>query len=44
MPSKFGMKTKIDPITEIDNNLVKDLIHEFGSPLFVLSEKTIRKT
>lgn len=44
MPSKFGMKTKIDPIIEIDNNLVKDLLSEFGSPLFVISEKTIRKT
>ncbi len=44
MPSKFGMKTKIDPIIEIDNNLVKDLINEFGSPLFVISEKTMRKT
>ncbi len=44
MPSKFGMKTKIDPIIEIDNNLVKDLLSEFGSPLFVISEKTMRKT
>ncbi|MCD6598293.1 MAG: hypothetical protein J7L04_11425 [Bacteroidales bacterium] len=44
MPSKFGMKTKIDPIIEIDNNLVKDLLNEFGSPLFVISEKTMRKT
>ena len=44
MPSKFGMKTKIDPIIEIDNNLIKELIKEFGSPLFVISEKTIRKT
>jgi len=44
MPSKFGMKTKIDPIIEIDNNQVKDLLNEFGSPLFVISEKTMRKT
>ncbi len=44
MPSKFGMKTKIEPITVIDDNLVKDLINKYGSPVFVLSEKTIRKT
>ncbi|RLD36228.1 MAG: diaminopimelate decarboxylase [Bacteroidetes bacterium] len=44
MPSKFGMKTIIDPIIEIDNNEVKDLLNEFGSPLFVISEKTMRKT
>ncbi len=44
MPSKFGMKTKIDPITEIDGNLIKDLISAYDSPLFVLSEKIIRKT
>ena len=44
MPSKFGMKTRIEPITEIDNNTVSALIQNYGSPLFVLSEKTIRNT
>lgn len=44
MPSKFGMKMDFDPITEIDGLNVKDLIGEYGSPLFILSEKTIRKT
>ena len=44
MPSKFGIKTKMDPIIEIDDNLVKNLIEEYGSPLFVISEKTIRKS
>lgn len=43
MPNKFGLKTVFEPITHIDNNSVKDLINKFGSPLFVLSEKTIRQ-
>jgi diaminopimelate decarboxylase len=44
MPSKFGMKPKVEPLTHIDDNGVADLISEFGSPLFVISEKTIRET
>ncbi len=44
MPSKFGMKPRMEPITHIDDNGVADLIGEFGSPLFVISEKTIRET
>jgi diaminopimelate decarboxylase len=44
MPSKFGIKMDFDPITEIEGISVKDLVSEYGSPLFVLSEKTIRKT
>jgi diaminopimelate decarboxylase len=44
MPSKFGMKSKSEPLTHIDDNGVADLIKEFGSPLFVISEKTIRET
>jgi len=44
MPSKFGMKPKVVPLTHIDDNNVADLIGEFGSPLFVISEKTIRET
>jgi diaminopimelate decarboxylase len=43
MPSKFGMKPRMEPITHIDDNGVADLIGEFGSPLFVISEKTIRE-
>lgn len=38
------MKMDFDPITEIDGINVKDLIGEYGSPVFILSEKTIRKT
>ena len=44
MPSKFGMKPRVEPLTHIDDNGVADLIREFGSPLFVISEKTIRET
>jgi diaminopimelate decarboxylase len=44
MPNKFGLKTEYVPVTRIDNVAVKELIGKFGSPLFVLSEQTIRKT
>lgn len=44
MPNKFGLRTEYIPMTHIDGVAVKDLIAEFGSPLFVLSEKTIRST
>jgi len=44
MPSKFGMATKYPPTTNIDNVSVKSLINDFGSPLFVISEKKIRAT
>lgn len=44
MPGKFGMKTGIDPITHIDGVSVKELITKYGSPLFVISEKTLRET
>lgn len=44
MPNKFGMKTVNEPITHIDGVSVKKLIEEYGSPLYVVSEKTIRKT
>jgi diaminopimelate decarboxylase len=44
MPSKFGMKPQVEPLTYIDDNGVADLIGKFGSPLFVISEKTIRET
>ncbi len=43
MPSKFGIKMESDPITEIDGMQISDLIKEYGSPVFVISEKTQRK-
>jgi diaminopimelate decarboxylase len=44
MPNKFGLRTEYKPKTHIDNVAVKELINEYGSPLFVISEKTIRST
>ncbi len=44
MPNKFGSKTGHQPLTHIDGVSVKKLIAEYGSPLFVLSEKTIRNS
>lgn len=43
MPDKFGLKNKIEPILDIEGVLVEDLIKEYGSPLFVVSESTIRQ-
>jgi diaminopimelate decarboxylase len=43
MPSKFGMPAKQKVISEIDGMSVFSLMHEYGSPLFVLSERTIRE-
>jgi len=42
--NKFGTKTEYAPVTHVDGNSVKRLIEQYGSPLFVISEKTIRKT
>jgi len=44
IPSKFGMNVHNEPITHIDDVSVSDLVKEYGSPLFVISEKTIRET
>ncbi len=44
MPNKFGMRTEYEPMTHIDGVKVKDLIRHFGSPLFVISEQTMRRT
>lgn len=43
MPNKFGMRTEYEPMTHIDGNSVEALMKEYGSPLFVLSEKTVRQ-
>ncbi len=42
--NKFGTKTEYAPVTHVDGNLVEGLIAKYGSPLFVISEKTMRKT
>lgn len=42
--NKFGTKTEYAPVTHIDGFSVKDLIKQYGSPMFAISEKTIRDT
>lgn len=43
MPNKFGMRTIFEPVTHLDGVEVKALAKEYGSPLFVISEKKLRK-
>ncbi len=42
MPNKFGMKSDYPPMPYIDNVPVPELLKDYGSPVFVISEKTIR--
>lgn len=42
--NKFGSRTEYIPVKFIDNVAVADLMDKYGSPLFVISEKTIRQT
>jgi len=44
LPSKFGMKQKLEAITNIEGIAITELIKKHGSPLFIFSESTIRKT
>ena len=44
MPNKFGLRTEYVAKTHVDGVAVKDLLKKHGSPLFVISEETIRKT
>jgi len=44
MPNKFGTRTEYEPMTSIDGVSVNELIRTYGSPLFVISEKTVRST
>ena len=41
--NKFATSNQHAPVTEIDGVPVKNLVEEYGSPLFVLSEKKIRR-
>jgi diaminopimelate decarboxylase len=41
--NKFGTSTKLQPVKHIDGVPVLKLIEQYGSPLFVLSEKQIRR-
>ena len=42
--NKFGESSSLKPVTHIANSSVKSLIEEYGSPLFVINEQTIRNT
>jgi diaminopimelate decarboxylase len=42
--NKFGTRTEYTPYTHIDGVSVTQLIQKYGSPCFVISERTIRKT
>ena len=44
LPSKYGMSRKLEPISHIDDISIKSLIESYDSPLFIISESTIRKT
>jgi diaminopimelate decarboxylase len=44
VPDKFGRATTIQAISHIDDVAVEDLLTQYGSPLYVISEKTIRDT
>ncbi|MBN1985899.1 MAG: alanine racemase [Prolixibacteraceae bacterium] len=44
VPNKFGLPSKIKTVAEIDGIPVSKLKEEYGSPVFVISEKTIRET
>lgn len=41
--NKFGSKTEYAPVSHIENVAVKELISKYGSPVFVISERQIRK-
>jgi diaminopimelate decarboxylase len=41
--NKFGTRTEYEPVTHIEGVPVKTLISQYGSPLFVISEKQIRR-
>ena len=44
MMNKFGTRTDYAPVTHIDGVPVKKLLADYGSPCFVISERTIRET
>lgn len=44
IPTKFGLPVKQKVIEKIEGIPVSELMNQYGSPLFVLSEKTIRDT
>lgn len=41
--NKFGTRTEYEPVKQIDGVSVHTMMLQYGSPLFVLSERTIRR-
>lgn len=41
--NKFGTRSENEPVTHIEGVQVKSLLHRYGSPLFVLSERQMRR-
>lgn len=41
--NKFGTRTEYQPVTHIEGVAVKELVKEYGSPVFVYSERKIRE-
>ncbi len=44
IPDKFGAKYRVEPRLEIDGHAVKELLRDHGSPVYVVSESTIRQS
>lgn len=42
--NKYGTRTEYEPVKHIDGIAVKQIIEQYGSPVFVISERTIRQT
>jgi diaminopimelate decarboxylase len=41
--NKFGTRTEFEPVKHIDGVSVRNMIEQYGSPVFVLSERQIRR-
>lgn len=41
--NKFGTRTEFEPVKHIDGVSVRQMIEQYGSPVFVLSERQIRR-
>ncbi len=44
IPDKFGMSSRIRQVSSINNVPVQQIVEQYGSPCFVISEQTIRNT
>lgn len=41
--NKYGTRTEYEPVTHVDGHSVQGLLETYGSPLFVISEKSMRQ-